>query len=65
MSNSANFPIEPDEHRPPEWVKRGLFWLVIALMSVFFFCLGYFYGRGNEPAKIIIEKNCNSSETVQ
>jgi len=55
----------PDEHQPPQWLKKALFWLIIALISVFFFCLGYFYGMGNEPTKIIIEKGCNNGETVQ
>jgi len=50
----------PDEHEPSPWIKMGLFWLVIALISAFFFCLGYFYGKGNEPAKIIIEKAIKS-----
>jgi hypothetical protein len=56
MSSSTNPPIEPNEHQPPQWVKLALFWLVIALIGLFFFSLGYFYGRGNEPAKIVIEK---------
>ena len=43
---------------PSKGIKIGLFWLVIALISVFFFSFGYFYGRGNEPAKIVIEKAC-------
>jgi hypothetical protein len=57
MSNFTKLPVEPDEHQSPQWVKKALFWLVIALISGFFFSLGYFYGRGDEPAKIVIEKN--------
>ena len=47
-----------EQKGPSQGIKIGLFWLIIALISAFFFGIGYFYGKGNQPAKIVIEKAC-------